>query len=231
MALNSMALYKLMTWFSPSFPVGAFTYSHGLEYAIESGLVTDRATMVEWIGWIISDGAGRVDADLVRESWLAVESHDTERFDRAVEWGEVLRASSETALESSQQGDSFLRAIASSWPVSGLSDWRKRITAAERSPSYAVTVGLVCALHQVTLHQTLDAYLHAMAANLVSAGVRIVPLGQTDGQRALASLYPIITSAAQTALLRPWEDLGSAAPMVDWSSMAHETQYSRLFRS
>ncbi len=231
MRLESMTLYKLMTWFSPSFPVGAFTYSHGIEHAIEVGLITDRASLAEWIGWIVSDGAGRVDADLLREAWLAVEATDYERFDRAVEWADVLRASRETALESAQQGESFLRAIAASWPVSGLADWRRRMSDAQRPPAYAVAVGMVCALHQVPLHLALDGYLHALAANLISAGVRVVPLGQTDGQRALASLYPIITSSAQTALLRPWEDLGSAAPMVDWSSMAHETQYSRLFRS
>lgn len=230
-SLSAMTLYKLMTWMSPAFPVGAFTYSHGVEYAVESGLITDRLSLVDWVGWIVSEGAGRIDADLLRESWLAVEGYDVDRFERALEWGAVLRASSETALESSQQGTSFLQAIASSWPIPGLADWRRRIADSQRDPAYAVAVGMVCALHQVSLSHTLEAYLHAFAANLVSAGVRLVPLGQTDGQRALASLSPIILTAAQTALVRPWEDLGSAAPMVDWASMMHETQYSRLFRS
>ena len=77
----------------------------------------------------------------------------------------------------------------------------------------------------------LPAYLHALAANLISAGVRLIPLGQTDGQRAIAALESVVLAAASAALVRPRDDLGSAAPVIDWASMQHETQYTRLFRS
>ena len=225
------ALLPLMAWLSPSFPVGGYTYSHGLEWAVESGLVTNRATTEEWIAGVLRQGAARSDGDLFREVWQAVTAQDSERFDRAVEWAAVLRGTPELALESSQQGQSFLATIGNCWPVDGLAEWQQRITEARRPTSYAISVALVTALHQVPLSMAMSAYFHALTAGLVSAAVRLIPLGQTDGQRVQAALAGPIVTAVQECLTRPWDDLGSASPMVDLCSIAHETQYTRLFRS
>ncbi len=225
------ALLPLMAWLSPAFPVGGYTYSHGLEWAVESGLVRDRATTQEWIIGVLTSGAAQSDADQLRETWQAVRAHDTVRFDRAVEWAAVLRGTPELALESNQQGQSFLATIAATWPLNDLAAWHNRITEARRPIAYPVAVGLVTALHGVPLALTVGAFLHAAAASLVSAAVRLIPLGQTDGQRVQAGLLPVITHGVTACLARPWEDLGSASPMVDLCSMAHETQYTRLFRS
>ena len=94
-----------------------------------------------------------------------------------------------------------------------------------------VEVGVAAAAHRLDPAAVLGAYLHSFAANLVSAAVRLIPLGQTDGQRALNALMPVVDSVVPCALACPLEDCGTAAPMVDLTSMLHETQYTRLFRS
>ncbi len=229
--LPTDALHRLLAWLSPAFPVGAYTYSHGLEMAVEEDLVRDRATLADWVGWIVEEGTGRIDADLLREAWLAVAGEDPVRLLLCAEEGDCLRGTAEMALESAQQGQAFLRAIRDAWPCPGLTRWSEVLQTLDRPVPYPVAVGVVAALEAVPLTLALHGYLHALGANLVSAGVRLVPLGQTDGQRALAALVPAFARAARTSISRRWEDRGAAAPMVDWTSMRHETQYTRLFRS
>jgi urease accessory protein len=105
------------------------------------------------------------------------------------------------------------------------------LAATGRPPAHAIAVAVVTACAGIPLEMALSGFLHAFAANLVSAGVRLVPLGQTDGQRAIAELDPIVHHAASRALAARLEDLGGCAPMIDWAAMSHETQYTRLFRS
>ncbi|MGC2855036.1 urease accessory protein UreF [Novispirillum sp. DQ9] len=219
------SLYRLMTWLSPAFPVGAFTYSHGLEWAVEDGRVRDFATLTAWVEGVVVHGAGRTDADLFREAWQAVADGDRARFARAAEWADALRGSAEMALESANQGRAFLDCLGKAWPHPDLEAW------APRPVAYAVAVALAAALNGVPLRAALIAFLHALSANLISAAVRLVPLGQTDGQKAQAALAPVIARAVDDALARTWDDLGAAAPLIDLTSMAHETQYSRMFRS
>lgn len=224
-AWNAAALYRLLAWTSPAYPIGAYTYSHGIEYAVEEGFVRDRETLVDWIGWVLRHGAGRLDAVLFAESYRA--AGDAARLTDLTELGRALRGSAETALESRQQGASFLAITRAAWPDPRLDAAAECL--GEEVP-LAVAVALAAA-GRIELELALTGYLHAFAANLVSAGVRLVPLGQTDGQRALAALEPIVREAVSAALTTPIEEAGSAAPMVDWTSMRHETQYTRLFRS
>ena len=230
-AEDAQCLYRLMTWFSPAFPVGAYSYSHGIEFAVETGRVHDRDSLREWVGFIVQQGAGRIDADLFLRAYSAVRDEDADALLDTVEVASCLRGSAETALESSAQGAAFLRAVASSWPHPGLTAWESDLAVDAIAPAYAVAVAVAAAHHRIPVGPTLTALLQAMAANLISAGVRLIPLGQTDGQRATADLAQRVQEAVDAALTRPAEDLGSAAAMVDWTSMRHETQYTRLFRS
>ena len=225
------ALYRLMTWLSPSFPVGAYTYSHGIEFAVEDGLITDRDSLTNWVEAIVTYGAGRIDATLFRAAWQAVNDDDPDALAWAAEMADVYRATPEMALESSGQGHAFLDTLSNVWPNPDFMAWAGKLTNLDRPVSYTVAVGIAAGVAKVPLHHALVAYLQALSANLVSAGVRLVPLGQTDGQRAQATLEGPIRAAAGSAISRPIDDLGSAAPMVDWTSMQHETQYTRLFRS
>ncbi len=218
-------LYALLAWTSPAYPIGAYTYSHGIEYAVEIGAVKNRDTLSLWVGRIVSKGAGFLDAVLFAESWRA--AGDAKRLDDLAALATALRGTSEMALESSQQGASFLAATMAAWPDAGLDAFAARHEG--RSPLPIAFA--IAASGRVPLEPALTAYLHGMAANLVSAGVRLVPLGQTDGQRALASLAPVVAATALRAISTPIDEAGSAAPMVDWTSMRHESQYTRLFRS
>lgn len=224
-------LTLLLAWLSPSFPVGAFSYSHGIEAAVEQGFVRDRDTLVRWIGGVLEHGAGRTDAMLFAHAHAAVRAGDEAAFAWAVERADVLRASAEMALESRAQGRAFLTTIGNAWPLDGFGRWGAVIAGTGRPAAYAVAVALVAALAGIGVRPALAAFLHAFAANLVSAGVRLVPLGQTDGQKALAALDPLVHHAAGLALRTPIDDLGGRAVLVDWTSMIHETQYTRLFRS
>lgn len=224
-------LIRLLAWLSPSFPIGGYTYSHGVERAVEGGLVRDRATLTEWVAFILEHGAGRSDAVLFAAAHRAVATNNETAFMWALERADAMRASRETALESAAQGTAFLSTVAAAWPLPGLDRWAALIKDASRPPAHAVAVALCSALAGIPLDQALVGFLHAVAANLVSAGVRLVPLGQTDGQRALAALEPVAARVAAWAATASPDDLGSCAPMVDWTSMTHETQYTRLFRS
>lgn len=225
-ALDQPALYRLMAWLSPAYPTGAFSYSHGIEHAVEAALVKDRDGLLTWVGHILSEGAGRVDALLFRAAYDA--AGDAEALAPVAELAACFRGSAETALESAQQGAAFLATTRQAWP-----DARLDAFAAARAgqvTALPVAVALACA-GRVPLRPALAAYLQAFGANLVSAGVRLIPLGQSDGQKALAGLEPVVARAVEAACAASLDEIGSAAPMVDWTSMRHETQYTRLFRS
>jgi urease accessory protein len=218
------ALYRLLSWLSPNYPVGAFAYSHGLEYAVEAGRVASVGDMVEWIETVLLFGTGRIDGVLFREAYVAAEKRDWATLDDLVELGAAFQPSAEIALESRSQGNAFLTATRKAWPAPAL----MRI---EGGAVYAIAVGTACAAHHIPLRGGLGGYFHAFAANLVSAGVRLVPLGQSDGQSAIAALEPSVAKAEAQAMTIKLDDLGSASPLLDLDSMRHETQYSRLFRS
>jgi urease accessory protein len=220
-------LFRLLTWSSPAFPTGAFSYSHGLEYAVEEGMVTNAAQLQDWVGWIVRHGALYADAVLLAHAHRAAEAGNNAKLDEVAALAAAMRGTAETALESLQQGASFLDTAQAVWPEQRMAAFLKRNGA---KPALPIAVALLCA-GTIPLPETLGAYLHAAMANLVSAGVRLIPLGQTDGQRSIAALEGAVTECVERALVTALDDLATAAPMVDWTSMRHETQYTRLFRS
>lgn len=230
-SLSGVRLQRLMTWLSPAFPVGAFSYSHGLEAAVETAMVTDREDLASWAGMIVSSGAGRVDAALFHAAYDAVIDDDAERLAWVVERGDAMRPTRELGLETLNQGAAFVSAATRHWSSPWLVRLRDIAAQAEREIAYPIAVGVTAADHGIPERAALEAYLHAFAANIVSAGVRAIPLGQSDGLHVLAGLEPVIVAAGDAALVRSLDDMGSATIMVDWASTIHETQYSRLFRS
>lgn len=230
-ATGTSGVYRLAVWLSPSFPVGAYTYSSGLEHAVECGLVTGAESLHDWVVTMLRAGQARIDADFFRDAYRCVESGDEEGLASVLETADAMRGTSELALESAAQGDAFLTAVRASWPDAKLDALADMATRLARKPAYAVAVGATAAVHAGPLRDAMIAFLHAVAANLVSAGLRLVPLGQTDGQRVTARLEPVVVEAADAALARSPADIGAATPMVDWTSMQHEIQYTRLFRS
>ncbi|WP_296592174.1 urease accessory protein UreF [Roseibium sp.] len=234
--VSASSLYRLMAFLSPAFPIGAFTYSHGLEKVIDEGGVTNVEEFGAWLEEILRVGGARSDAILVKESYRAARSGNGSAVKDLRELGLALQPSKERHLETSAQGRAFFEAIARSWlpsrtgAAAGL--LKDLVETDDRGPwPYPVTVGVTCAAHEIPEEAALTAYLHAFAANLVSAAVRAVPLGQNSGQKVLSDLEPLILGTAKSAQEMSLDDLGTSTFLADIASMAHETQYSRLFRS
>ncbi|VAW16249.1 Urease accessory protein UreF, partial [hydrothermal vent metagenome] len=172
-------------------------------------------------------GAGFSDGVLLAAAHRAVSAGERAELERVAEFAAAFTPTSELHLETTSQGAAFLKITATAWPCAGL-DWLAEDAPA---PSLPVAIGAAAAAHGVTLEPALVAATHGFAANLVSAALRLVPLGQTDGQRITAQLEPVIHDTVARAITTPLDDIATSTLMVDITSMEHETQYTRLFRS
>ena len=223
------ALYRLLAWLSPAYPVGAYTYSHGLEWAVEAGIVRDRAGLVAWLGTVLRHGGGWQDAVFLRTLTERSRIATMPPGGRFVRWPRPGRRPPSWHWRPAPRARPSPPPASRPGPI--LSGRLVELLGDGAGLTYPLAVGAVAAAHGVPLPLVLPAYLQAFAANLVSAAVRAVPLGQTDGQKALAALEPVVAEVAAAAPACALDDLGTSALMVDLCSMRHETQYTRLFRS
>jgi urease accessory protein len=200
---EAAALYRLMTWLSPAFPVGAFSYSSGIEWVVEAGDIVDVTTLQDWLSAMLTDGPGFCDGVFLAHAHRAASTADDATLRDVAELAAAFAPSRERHLETSAQGRAFVEIARSAWNCDGLD----RLTAAcDGAIVYPVAVGIVSAAHAI-------------------------PLGQTDSQRALAALEPVVVATGKRALGATLDDLGSATFRADLASMHHEMQYTRLFRS
>ncbi|MFM9860151.1 urease accessory protein UreF [Pseudoxanthobacter sp. M-2] len=221
----------LQTWLSPAFPVGAFAYSHGLEWAVEDGTVRDLGSLTAWLDGVVRQGTGRSDMILLAHAWRAVAADDDAGLVSVAALAAALQPTRERRLESLAQGEAFLKAVRQTWPGDGVEAVVERLAAAGLQAALPVAVGAISAAHRLALPATIASALTAFVANLSSAAVRLVPLGQTDGQRAVAALMPVVIAVASEAEAATLDDIGGASLRADIASARHETQYTRLFRS
>ncbi len=222
------ALYLLSVWFSPSYPVGAFSYSHGLEMAVEQGLIFDQQSSEIFVRNLLVSGTGQLDAQLLAASYQAAAQQDDQKLIEIAELSSIFGSTKELTLESHAQGDAFLKVTRDCWPNTALD----RLVKIWPGPyAYNITVGAAAAGANLPLELTLTAYLHGFAANLVSALVRLVPLGQTDGQKTTQALMSDITRIVQMTSGENLDTFTSSTLMLEHCSMQHENQYTRLFRS
>ena len=225
------ALLRLQSWLSPAFPTGAYSYSHSLEWAVEVGYIKDRESLVDWLEADLCYGSIRNEAIFFCEAWCSARDNDSAKLLEIAELAAAFRGTSEFALESSQQASACRATLRQVWPDRLLDSLSQLLSQGEVPPVLAVILGVRSAREGVPISLALPAFLQSYVANLVTAGVRLVPLGQTDGQLAIAALEEAVLTASARARNATMDDLGSAAFMVDLASMAHETQYTRLFRS
>jgi urease accessory protein len=216
----------LLVWLSPSFPVGAFAYSHGLEWAFEAGDVVDAPGLQEWLADLLHHGGGRNDAILLSLSHRA--ARDLPRLAELAELGVALAPSLERRLETVTQGNAFMLAIGKSWPCEAVTAFAD---AHCDDVPYPVAVGIAAAGHGIARDITLQAFLTGFVANLVSAAIRLGIVGQTEGQGVIAALLPRVSELALACTEASIDDLGGCVFRSDLGSILHETQYSRLFRS
>jgi urease accessory protein len=218
----------LAVWFSPMFPVGAFAYSHGLEWAHEAGDISDADDLRDWLTTLAQRGALHNDAILLGEAYGAVLQEDARRLAQINDLALAMAAGRERRLETATQGNAFLLAIRKSWPCATLDLLDE---ASEDDVAYPIAVAVAAAGHDLPLEATLDMFCLGFVSNLVSATIRLGIIGQTDGQRVLAALIPIIRETARECAGKDLDDLGGSAFRSDLASLRHETQYTRLFRS
>ena len=209
---------RLLAWLSPAFPTGAYAYSHGLEWAVETHDIRDGETLLEWLAGVVEHGSARTDTILLRYAHRAANDPAALRGIAALALATAFGR--ERRDEALAQGQAFLRA-ADGWGVPELP---------EDTP-YAVAVGAMAGAHGIDEDSTAAAYLQTFTANLISAAVRLVPLGQTTGLRTLVALEPVILRTAAATNDATLDDLGGCAFRSDLAAMRHETQYTRLFRS
>lgn len=205
----------LHQWLSPAFPIGAFSYSHGLEQAVAADDIHDAATAQGWITTALRHGAGQTDAILLAAAWQA----QPDDLSALAELARALSPSAERLLETDRMGAAFAATIRALHGFD-LPD-----------APYPVVLGRAARLANLPRDLTLSLFLQAFVANLVSAAVRLVPLGQTDGQRITLALAPAIAAAAEAARHGDPDRIGSAALRVDVAAMRHETLTTRLFQS
>jgi urease accessory protein len=208
-------LLRLLTWLSPAFPTGGYAYSHGLEWAVECGDVTAGDTLHTWLVDILMHGSGRNDAILLRHAHKANADHAL-----LTELAVALAPSRERRTETLDQGTAFI-AAAAAWDPPALPE---RV-------AYPIAVGALASRHGIDQDATTIAYLQAFSANLISAAVRLVPLGQSTGLRVLAGLAPKILRVTEESRSATLDDLGGCVFRADLATMHHETQQTRLFRS
>lgn len=205
----------LHQWLSPSFPVGAFSYSHGLETAVAEGRITDAASARDWIGTALEQGAGLADAILLAAAWRA----DPASLAGLSDLARALAPSAERLAETDRMGAAFARAVRALHGID-LAD-----------APYPVALGRAARLMDLPLPLALTLSLQAFAANLVSACIRLVPLGQTEGQGITLVLMPMIRMLAERAEPGDTDQIGTAAFALDIAAMRHETLRTRLFQS
>lgn len=209
-------LLQLLAFMSPAFPVGGFAYSHGLERAIDDGVVTSADEVREWIESLLVHGSGWNDAVLFAQAYDADEQVRTKIDELAL----ALAASRERALEISDLGQSFAKAVAI---MSVIEDMNFQ--------TYPVAVAAACQKACIDRYAGLLAYLQAFSNNLIAVAVRLVPLGQSKGLEVMRDMMPVISQTAERAMWATLSDLGSSTLLSDIASMKHESQYSRVFRS
>jgi urease accessory protein len=222
--VDAAGLYRLMAWFSPAFPTGAFSYSSGLEWAVEAGDVTDEHTLRAWIEVVIREGSGFCDAVFFVHAYRAAAQRDGAHLRSVIDLVLAFAPTKEKYLETTAQGRAFYDTVRSAWPAEALDHVEGEI-------ALPIAVALACAGHGIPEKPALACMLQAYAANLISAGVRLIPLGQTQGQRLLAQLDLMVLATAERASSTSLDDIGTIAFRADLASMHHEAQYTRLFRS
>jgi urease accessory protein len=218
----------LLIWLSPQFPVGSFAFSHGMEWAVQAGRIHDAMTVTAWLEALLEHGSLRNDAIFAACAWRAAAERDARSLAEVNDFALAMAGSRERHLETTAQGNAFMMVMRDAWRAP-LIDWVADKLACDIV--YPVAVGLASAAHGVALRDMLGAFVLAQVQNLVSAVVRLSVIGHTDGQRVIASLLGPIREAADATRGAMLEDAGGAAFQSDIATLAHETQYSRLFRS
>ena len=201
----------LLSWFSPSFPVGSFNFSHGLEAAIEYEFVYDKISLEEWIKHLIINGTGKTDSILLTNAYNGEEVN---------ELALALCASKERWIETSNLGKAFCKNIRENWGYK-----------IDKNLAYPIAIGKAGLYFKIPLEKLLIAFLQSFVSNLINVGIKHIPLGQSEGQKILINFLPVIEKQTNIYKIAKVSDLGSSAFLSDLSSMYHETLNNRIYQT
>ncbi|MBS3027001.1 MAG: urease accessory protein UreF [Dolichospermum sp. DET50] len=216
----------ILQFASPALPVGAYSYSEGLEMLIENGTITNVENLQYWLKSELVYGSIRLDAAVMVRGFYAVKSDDRSALKRWNLWLSAARDTEELRAASWQMGRSLMQLLGKLEP-----EILPMVNAVGYPGNYAIAFAIACAHWDINIQAALLAYLHSWANNLITAGIKLIPLGQTAGQELLLGLQPLLTSTVGEILTMADDDLGCCNWGLSLASMQHETQYTRLFRS
>ena len=219
MLQGDASLLRLMTLFSPVFPVGGFAYSHGLEQAVHENFIQNAEDLFDWLDALANHGSLHNDAVFIAEAWRSTDQEKS--IIALVEIANANAASKERLMEIDLQGAAFCKAITEMEVSNKI----------YKALPYPIAVGVLGYRLEIKLPSLLMAYLHAFISNLVQAAIRLVPLGQSDGVKTMARMEERVLSLVMQSDKLTLDDLGSCCLLSDIMAMRHETLYSRIFRS
>ena len=227
--LSAHSLLQLMWLASPALPIGGFSYSEGLEAAIEAGRVHDEASAADWLVHQLHLTQSRSDIAVIAQAITAWRASDAVRVQSLNDWVIETRETSELRLQSEQMGQSLVAWLRNQHPGNEVVEQLAQLS--NRTPTYPVAFALAASFTQAPLQDCLLSYAFGWAENMVQAAIKAVPLGQSAGQRILARLAGEIPAAVNAAMLLPDNERVAFSPMLAILSARHEHQYSRIFRS
>lgn len=222
---SSASLLSFLQLVSPALPVGAYTYSEGLETLVQAEQIGDAQTLQTWLEQELRYGAIRLEAAVLVRVYQAATEQNLDQIYSWNQWLSALRDSRELREQSWQMGQSLRRLLQTLQPHQ---PW---LNDSEAPVNFAVVFGLAALGWQIELPTAVLGYLQSWTTNLVTAGVRLIPLGQTQGQQILQGLQPQLIQTSAQVLELTDRDLTCCSWGVSMASMQHETLYSRLFRS
>jgi urease accessory protein len=226
--VNNTALLALLQLTSPALPVGAYSYSEGLEASVEGGWITTAAQLDEWLRESLATGSIGMEAAVLLRAHRAWMAQDLERLAYWNDWLSATRETAELQRQNWQMGRSLIKLLKDLY---AREHWVKIQTATGEECNLAIAFAVAAGLGSIDEQTAVLGYLHSWASNLVSAGVKLIPLGQTAGQQLVMNLGESIVATWDRVSILPDDQLFSCSWGLSLASMAHETQYSRLFRS
>jgi urease accessory protein len=224
--MDSTAFLTLLQLTSPALPVGAYSYSEGLETLVDQGLIKSAADLQTWLTESLATGSIGIEAAILIRAHRAWTKEDQQQVIYWNHWLSATRETAELQQQNWQMGRSLLKLLQDLYPQSDWSGWSMT-----ENWNIAIVFALAAGLAEIDEYTTVLGYLHSWASNSVSAGVKLIPLGQTAGQKLMLQLAESITISADQSLTLPDDQLFSCSWGLAIASMTHETQYSRLFRS
>ncbi|MGB3204838.1 MAG: urease accessory protein UreF [Crinalium sp.] len=224
--MKNPSLLSLLQLTNSTLPIGAYSYSEGLETLVDFKKINNKETLEHWLNQELHYGAIRLETAVMTRAFTSVKTSNLEKLSYWNKWLTAARETEELRHQSWQMGYSLMRLIQEIQP-----ETIPIVTACGNPCNYAIAFGLISAYWEIDLFAATLGYLHSWASNLVNAGVKLIPLGQTAGQQIILNLHSNITHAAQEVLNLDDNNLNSCGWGLALASMAHETQYTRLFRS